>query len=114
MAYGLMAGGRRTHAGTACPVPLNAQPASTPSAPANAVQGVEGARLRWHCKALGYSIPLVRRSKRNAKPHIYYDARYKKWVCGNMDAIHRATTPVYAWRGWNRNMQSLQFVGRYR
>lgn len=36
------------------------------------------------------------------KPHIYYHPEMKKWICMNYYALHRATSPVYAWRGFVR------------
>lgn len=37
------------------------------------------------------------------KPHIYKCRATGKWVCTNYYAFHRATSPVYAWRGFVRN-----------
>ena len=47
--------------------------------------------------------PIIRNV---SKPHIFYSSRLRKWICGNFYIVHKATTPVYAYRGFLRKVKS--------
>lgn len=52
-----------------------------------------------------YPNGTVKRSL-TQKPHIKKCPRTHKWICANFFAFHRATSPVYAWRGFVRACMS--------